>query len=60
MFIFTKSNSSSISSQWKALPLVKKNTKRKVVVSGIKDLLFSTRVMEVEVVAVEIFTTFNR
>lgn len=39
MFIFTKPNSGSISSQWKALPLVKENIKRKVVVSDIKDLL---------------------
>lgn len=59
MFIFTKPNSGSISNQWKALPLVKENIKSKVVVSGIKDL-FSTRVIEVEIVAVEIFIMFNR
>lgn len=53
MFIFTKPNSRSISSQWKVLPLVKENIKRKVVVSDIKDLHFSTRVKEVEIVAVE-------
>lgn len=55
MFIFTKPNSGSISSQRKALHLAK-DIKRKVVVSDIKDLHFSTRVKEVEIVAVEIFT----
>lgn len=60
MFIFTEPNSVSISIQWKALPLVKENIKRKVVVSDTKDLLFSTRVTEVEIAAVEIFTMFKR